>query len=198
MMIQLKMGPEFQKTLAELRGIGPAVAGATSRGLTKGAKYAAGNVIAKYLSGQSLKTRSKKLKENVEGWLESPFEAVIGVRKNTPVEKYKWILGDEEHWIKPVRAQALTIPIGEALQPTGVPKWKSVKDAERALNADIFRIKNVLGYKRGKRGKFRPLFVLVKSVLVQGSGALADGVLDSVDDMTAAIRDEVDKVVDSG
>ena len=49
----------------------------------------------------------------------------------------------------------------------------------------------LFGYKRGKRGKFRPLFVLVRSVFVQGSGALHDGVFDSVDDITEQMESEI-------
>jgi hypothetical protein len=41
------------------------------------------------------------------------------------------------------------------------------------------------------------LFVLVKSVFVQGSGALYDGVNDSLDDITGSMQSEIDKVVSS-
>jgi len=55
----------------------------------------------------------------------------------------------------------------------------------------------LFGFKRGKKGKFRPLFTLVKSVLVQGTGALYDGVMDSLDDIGGAIETEIGKVTEN-
>ena len=196
MQIQLKMGPEFQKTLADLRGLGPAVSAATSRGLGAGAKFAAAHVVENYLSGQLLKNRSGMLAKFLTSWKEGPFDAVVGVRENTPVEKYKWLLGDEEKTITPKRSKFLAIPIGEALTGAGVAKYKSPRDVTDGFFIKSKSGKLLFGYQRGTRGKFRPLFVLVKSVLVQGSGALLDGVMDSVDDMTGAIQDAVDKAVE--
>jgi hypothetical protein len=130
----------------------------------------------------------------------SDIEGIVGVQPNSAVDKYAWLLGDESFTIVPTKGQALTIPVGEALTGAGVPKWPSVAAAEEALGVSIFRPKgtNVLGYVIGKKGKFRPLFILVKSVFVQGSEALADGVLESIDTPPNLIQDEVDKVIDNG
>lgn len=202
MQIQLERGPEYQKTLAYLGGLGDAVSRATSVGLGEAVNYAANNVVVNYLTGQALKTRSKMLKNAVQGWMVGGFEGIVGVQPDSAVDKYKWLLGDEQHWILPRKGRCLTIPIGEALTGAGVAKWPSVKAAEDALGVDIFRPrgKNVLGYILGKSklSKFRPLFILVESVFVQGTGALADGVLESTDKMTGLIQDEVDKVVGNG
>lgn len=197
MMFQLEMGPEFPRTVNSLTSMGAAVLAACSEGLAEGVKIAAGNVAEHYLSGQSLKRRSGELAREVDGWMVAPLEGVVGIRENSTVEKYKWLLGDEEKTIFPRRARALTIPIGEALTGAGVPRFESAADAERELGVQLFRPrgKNVLGYVRGKRGKFRPLFVLAKSVFVQGSGALADGVLESTDDMTGAIQKKINEKV---
>jgi len=196
MMIELSLGPEFQQTLAELQAAGRDLVPAVSKGLAEGVKFAAGKVISEYMSSQSLKRRSGNLARAVEGWLEKPLEGIVGVRENAAVSKYKWLLGDEQMTITPKKGRALTIPIGEALTGAGIAKYDSVKNAEDVLGTKIFRLKgrNVLGYKVGKKGKFRPLFVLVKSVFVQGSGALIDGVLDSVDAMSAAIEKRIDAV----
>ena len=200
MMIQLELGPEFQKTLAELSGLGDAVSRAVSTGLGKIVNRAATHVITNYISGQALKARSHFLQKAVQGWMVSDTEGIVGVQPNSAVDKYAWLLGDESKTIVPVKASALTIPIGEALTPAGVAKYQSVMQAEQAIGEDIFRLRgtNILGYKRGKKGKFRALFVLAKSVLVQGSGALADGTLESIDTPPNLIQDEVDKVVANG
>lgn len=131
----------------------------------------------------------------LQSWLPEQLHLVIGIPDNSPVDRYKWLLGGESKTITPKRASALTIPIGEALTAAGVPKYQSVRDAAMQLGTTIFRLKgrNVLGYKRGKKGKFRPLFVLVKSVFVQGSDALIDGVLDNLDVISGEIENEIDR-----
>lgn len=199
MQIQLELGPEYKRTVAELSSMGAAIVAACARGLGKGVKIAAGNVASNYLSGQSLRRRKGDLARAIDGWLESDTEGIVGVKPDSGVEKYKWLLGDEEKLIVPVRASALTIPIGESLTGAGVAKWGSVREAAMSLGAKIFRLKgtNVLGYKVGKKGKFRALFALVKSVFVQGSGALYDGTMDKVDDITGSIQSEVDKEIGS-
>lgn len=191
-MLQLEMGPNFQRVVNELGSMGRVVIDACSEGLAKGVKFAAGKVASDYLSGQSLKRRTGQLARAVDGWMISPNEAVVGVRPNSAVEKYKWLLGDEQKTITPKRAKFLTIPIGENLTGAGVARFSSPRQVP-----DGFFIKSkgrlLFGYKKGKRGKFRALFVLVKSVFVQGSGALYDGVTDSLDDITEQMETEIGK-----
>jgi hypothetical protein len=198
MQIIIEMGPDFPQTVAELGAMGSAVLAAANEGLSEGAQYAATNVVENFLTGQYLKTRSGQLRTAVQGWLAGPLDAIVGVRPNSKVEKYKWLLGEES--IGPIMAKpghALTIPIGEALTPADVAKFSSVKDAESKLGVDIFRPigKNVLGYVRGKKGKFRPLFVLVKSVFVQPTGALIDGVLDSEYKIVGLIESKISDAI---
>ena len=194
MMIQLELGPEFQKTVAELGGLGDAVSRACGTGLQKAAKFAAGHVVKNYLSGQALKTRTGMLKKAVDGWPVSDTEAIVGVRPHQGVNKYAWLLGDESRTIVPRNAKFLTIPIGENLTGAGVARFSSPRQVPGG-----FFVKShgrlLFGYKVGKKGKFRALFTLVKSVFVQGTGALADGVLESTDDMTGIIQDEVGKAI---
>ena len=193
MLIQIEMGPTFEAAVRELGSAGQAVADACAAGLKKGVKLAAGKVVKDYISGQSLKRRSGNLARAIDGWLVSDLEGVVGVRPNSAVAKYAWLLGDEQKTIVPKKAKFLAIPIGEGVTGAGVARYKSPRDVP-----DGFFIKSkagrlLFGYKRGKRGKFRPLFVLVKSVFVQGSGALYDGVTDSLDDITGQMESEIER-----
>lgn len=198
MMIQIEMGAGFDAVVADLGGMGQRVLDAASEGLGVGVQDTAAHIQSNYLTGQALKTRTGLLKKAVDGWMEGPFDGVVGVREGSGVDDYKWLLGDEQKTITPKRGKFLAIPIGEALTPSGV-----VKDKFRSprLVDDGFFIKSkgklLFGYKRGKRGKFRPLFVLVKSVLVQGSGALYDGAMDKVDDIGQAMEDAIGKAVEN-
>jgi len=194
MMIQLEMGPDFPQTVKDLGSMGKAVVKACSEGLKKGVKLAAGKVASNYLSGQSLKRRSGRLAAAVDGWMAGDLDGVVGVRSSSMVAKYAWLLGDEQKTIVPKRAKFLAIPIGEGVTPAGVPRFTSPRQVP-----DGFFVKTkgrlLFGYKRGKRGKFRPLFVLVKSVFVQGSGALYDGVMDSLDDIAGEMETEIEKKI---
>lgn len=199
MMIQIEMGPGFDGVVADLGGMGQRVLDAASEGLGVGVKDTADHISASYLTGQALKSRTGMLRKALDGWMESKFDGVVGVREGSGVDQYKWLLGDEQKTITPKRSKFLAIPIGEALTPSGV-----VRDKYRSprLVEDGFFIKSksgrlLFGYKRGKRGKFRPLFVMVKSVLVQGSGALYDGVMDKVDDIGAAMKDRIGEALEN-
>ncbi|RKY12657.1 MAG: hypothetical protein DRP65_00430 [Planctomycetota bacterium] len=190
MKVTLQMGPSFARAADELGSMGRSLLDAASEGLGEAVKLAANKVSSDYISGQSLKVRTGSLRRAVDGWLESDFEGVVGVAEGSAVSKYAWLLGDEEKTITPKKGKFLTIPVGENLTGAGVARFISPRQVP-----DGFFVKTkgrlLFGYKRGKRGKFRPLFVLVKSVFVQGSGALADGVLDSLDGMAGAIEDSI-------
>ena len=192
MNFQLQMGPGYERTVADMGAMGRSVVEAVAAGLQKGGKIAAANVIENYLTGQALKRRSGGLARAVDSWPVTDTDVVIGVREGAAVDRYKWLLGDESKTIVPKNSRFLTIPIGEGLTAAGVPRYSSPRDVQ-----DGFIVKTkgrlLFGYKRGKKGKFRPLFILVKSVFIQGSGALYDGVLESIDDIGLAIEAELDK-----
>lgn len=195
MMIVIETCPGFDSVVADLSETGRKIIAAAAKGLETGAKVAANTVAADYLSGQSLKWRSGRLAGAVDSWMLGPLEAVVGVPENSQVDKYKWLLGDEAMTIRPKNSKFLAIPIGENLTAGGV-QFDSPYD-----KPDGFFVRKsgslLFGYRRGKtkRAKFRALFVLVKSVLVQGSGALADGVLKSTDNIAASMQAEIDKVI---
>lgn len=195
MIVRLEMGPDFKTTVEKLSSMGQAVLQACSQGLKKGASLAAGKVVSDYLSGQSLKRRTGQLARGVEGWLAAPLDAVVGVRPNQAVDRYKWLLGDEEKTITPKKAKFLTIPIGEGLTSSGVARFSSPRQVPGGFFVKVGG-RLLFGYKRGKKGKFRALFVLVKSVFVQGSGALYDGVIDSLDDISGGMETEIGKVTE--
>ena len=190
MIIQLEMGPNFERVANELSSMGKAVVEACSTGLKKGVKIAAGKVSAEYLSGQYLKRRTGQLARAIDGWMAGELEGVVGVRDDAAVARYKWLLGDEEKTITPTRGKFLAIPIGENLTGAGVARFSSPRQVPGGFFVRT-RGKLLFGYKRGKKGKFRALFVLVKSVFVQGTGALYDGVMDSLDDIGGAMEQEI-------
>ena len=194
MRMLLEVGPDFHRTIAELGDMGGAVADAADRGLQTGGEIAAGIVKRDYLSGQSLKRRTGNLANAVTSWSEAMLHQVIGVPANTVVEKYRWLLGDDDMTITPKQSAFLAIPIGEGLTASGVARYESPRQVEGGFFVRTHG-RLLFGIKRGKRGKFRPLFTLVKSVLVQGSGALYDGVSDSLDDVTQCMQTEIDKTI---
>ena len=195
MIISLEMGPDFNATVEKLGSMGRAVLEACSIGLEKGANIAASNVVSDYLSGQSLKRRSGQLAREVEGWMAGPLDAVVGVRGKSTVDKYKWLLGDEDKTITPKKSKFLTIPIGEGLTSAGAARFSSPRQVPDGFFVKVGG-RLLFGYKKGKKGKFRALFTLVKSVFVQGTGALYDGVMDSVDDIAGSVETEIGKVTE--
>ena len=192
MIIKLEMEPKYEQTLKDLGSMGNRVRKACTRGLRKGAGQAAGHVVRNYLSGQTLNRRTGTLARSVDSWMPSVDEAVIGVRPGAAANKYAWLLGPETKTITPKRGKFLAIPIGENLTGAGVARFSSPRQV-----ADGFFVRTggklLFGYKNGTRGRFRALFALVKSVTIHGSDALADGVTESVDDMTKEIQNEIDR-----
>jgi len=193
------MGPDFPATVASLGATGKAILAAADKGLDKGVKLAASTVVAEYLSGQSLKRRTGHLARHVQGWLAGPLHGIVGVSDPSIVDSYKWLLGDEQMTILPRKGKFLTVPIGEALTGAGVLKGEYSGGLRSIAGGFFVRSKGSLlfGIKHGKKGKFRALFLLVRSVFVQGSGALWDGVNDSLDDITGSMQSEIDKVVET-
>ena len=198
MQVIIEIGPDFPQTVAELGAMGSAVLSACNEGLAEGAQYAATNVVENFLTGQYLKTRSGQLRTAVQGWLDKPLDAIVGVRPHSKVDRYKWLLGEESiPPITPKKGQFLTIPIGEALTGAGTLKAEYSGGLRNIVGGFFVRTggKLLFGFKHGKKGKFRPLFVLVKSVFVQPTGALIDGVLDSEDKIVGLIESKISDAI---
>lgn len=207
MQITLEMGPDFANTLASLGRVADDVRRAVHAGMEIGADNIGLHISKNLLMGQYLKPRSRNLSKAVGGWMEGSLHAVIGVRPNSGVDDYAWLLGDnpenQPKTIRPKNAKYLAIPIGEALTTNGVAKWASPRDAEKDLGAKNFVMipmktgnQYLLGYRRGKteRARFRPLFVLVKSVQIYDTGAIVDGTYEKLDGMTQDIQSQLDKI----
>lgn len=194
MMIQLNMGPDFNRTVEELSSMGAAVLSAVSHGLKRGGDIAVETVQRDYLQGQALRHRTGILASEVNSWMPGKLEAVVGVPADSPAAHYAWLLSDEQKTILPKKGKYLTIPIGEGLTPSGVPRYSSPREVTDGFFIKSKKGQLLFGIKHGKRGRFRPLFVLVKSVFVQGTGALLDGVNDSMDKITGSIEDNIKKV----
>jgi hypothetical protein len=200
MMISLELGPEFQATLASMTGMGDRVAAATSRGLGRAVKFAADHVGENFITGQLLKARSGNLRRAVQGWKESDFEGVVGVKPGSAVESYKWLLGSETKTITPTHGRFLAIPIGDAKTGVGVLKSKYSGGLRNIAGGFFFKSKagNLLfavRYGKTSRSAIHPLFVLKESVTVKGSDALAKGVIDAKDGMTQRIEDNIAKAI---
>ncbi|MEA3367986.1 MAG: hypothetical protein U9R68_07720 [Planctomycetota bacterium] len=195
MQLMFEMGPEFKDVVNDLSEAGKAVRAAASEGLAEGVSYAADHVSEQFLSGQYLKVRTGNLRRAVDGWMASDLDGVVGVPADRPVQDYMYLLGDETKTIRPKRAKFLAIPIGENLTSAGVPRFDSPRDVPDGF---FFRSKAgqlLFGHRKGKtsRARVRPLFVLKKEVTVHGTGALLDGVEESLDKITAAISKRLDK-----
>lgn len=193
MQLLFELSPDFQKTVSDLSETGQRVRAAASEGLQEGVFAAADHVSEEFLSGQYLKVRTGSLRNAVQGWMASDLDGVVGVVEGTAVEKYMYQLGDETKVIRPKKAKYLAIPIGENLSASGVAKFDSPRDVPGGF---FFKSKGHLlfGYRLGKttRARVRPLFVLKKEVTVIGTGALYDGVEESLPAITDAINRKLD------
>lgn len=196
MKLSIEMGSGFNRTITELGSMGTAVLEACSAGIAKGVKLAATKVVSEHLTGQDLASRTGNLKRAVDGWMAAPLDGVVGVRENSAVDKYKWLLGTEQITIKPRKSKFLAIPIGEGLTSAGVAKYASPRQVPEGF---FFKGKSgglFFGIKRGKRGKVRALFVFKKQVTITGSGALLAGVLDSADNIAKTMTAEISRRID--
>jgi len=196
MQITLEMSPDFNRTVGELSSLGASLVRAASTGLAKGVKIAASCIVRDFLTGQALKRRTGTMARVVTGWLAEPLHGVVGIPDNSPVDRYAWLLGDERKTIVPTKSKFLTIPIGENLTAAGVAKYTSPRQVPDGFFVNT-NGRLLFGRKNGKRGKFRALFLLVKSVTIQGTGALKDGVESQLDNIIADMETEIGKAIDS-
>lgn len=208
MQIVLELSENTKQTIRQMADDGKNLAGAVSRGLHQGVIGAATNVSRNFLSGQSLKMRRGNLAKAVTGFMAGEYDGVVGVNPDSPeagiVSKYQWLLGDETKVIKAKKPGGmLAIPIGKDMGGYALTGAGNLKDEyggsgslrDRLPNAFVIKSNGrlLLGIQPTKRSKFKPLFVLVPSVTVMGSGALYDGVSDSLDNITESINNEIEK-----
>ena len=95
MRLLIQMGSTFDQARASLGAAGGQIITGASRGLAVGVELAAAHVVEEHLSGQDLNRRTSNLARAVDGWMEGDMEGVVGVRENSAVDHYKWLLGPE-------------------------------------------------------------------------------------------------------
>lgn len=192
MQITFELGSGFTQAISDITATGDKIKQAVGDGMRSGVKQVASMVSKNYLSGQSLKSRTGNLRRAVDGWMEKEFEGVIGVAPQSAVEKYKWILGDETKTITAKKSKFLAIPIGAALTPSGVARYSSPRQISDGFFFKTLQGQLMFGRNKGKQNqRIEPLFLLVKSVKITGSGALAKGVLDNTNMISDAITDKL-------
>ena len=199
MRISLELGPGFQQTLASMSAIGHNIAAATSRGLAKAVEFGANHVVQYQLMGQVLNPRTRNLAKAVQGWKDSDFEGIIGVREGSAVEKYKYLLGGGPDF--PIYPKAghrlLSIPMDDAKTGAGVLKEEfsvGLKNIEggrfQEVGGRLFFVKRA-----GKTDRSRLMFLfrMVPSVMAHPTDALANGALIATDGMTDILQAEIEK-----
>ncbi|MCE5186079.1 MAG: BNR repeat-containing protein [Planctomycetaceae bacterium] len=200
MQILFEIGPELQKTVSNLTDAAQQLHQAVNAGLEDGCKQIAAIGQSEFLSGQYLKRRTGNLARALDGWMAGDLEGVIGVRDQSAVDKYKWLLGDNpEHQpliIRPKTKKFLAIPIGENFTGAGVPRYNSPRDVPEDMKPFFLRGSDgqlFFAYRAGKtkRARIRLLFALVKEVEVYDTGALPDAVLDNLDKINDRINDQI-------
>lgn len=196
MNVTFELGSDYKRTLDSLHRDAERLRSAVRKGMAVGVKQVAQHVSSRFLTGQYLKRRTGNLARAVDGWMINNDEGVVGVQADAAVGAYKWLLGDESKTIRPRRGKYLAIPIGEALTAAGVLKSQYANGLRQITDGFFVRSNNQLlfGYKVGHRGRFRPLFVLKQEVTIHGSGALADGVSESVGKVADAVNAELRRI----
>jgi len=202
MMISLELGPEFQRTLAEMTAMGDRVVAATSKGLGQAVKFAADNVGQNFITGQLLKVRSGDLRRAVQGWKESAFEGVVGVKPGSAVEHYKWQLGGGPDFTIYPKAghRLLSVPMDDAQTGAGVLKSEFSGGLRNIAGGFFKEVGGRLFFvkRAGKTARSRLMFLfrMVPSVKAHPTNALADGVLDAVPGMTQRIEENIAKAIE--
>lgn len=138
-----------------------------------------------------LAARSRSLLRSIDSELTGPLSGRYGSISGDASVYAGVQLLDETTVITPRSGRLLTIPIGKALDPSGVPRFDSPRDAAERYGQDGAWIKSKTGavvyfqptggsYQRGNRSagiqrgdpKGEVLFVGVPRVTIRGTGAL--------------------------
>jgi len=181
-----------------------------SVGLSRALVETSNHLIRAYLSGTyrpgerrggslPLASRSRALRNSADAQMTEELAGVVG-SLHGPATRYAAVqLGNDTWTITPKSGRLLTIPIGKNLNPSGVARFDSPRDAAAQYGEDGAWIESDKGsivyfqptggtYQRktGKAEKGDPkgdiLFVGVPSVTIQGSGALPKAVDDRLED----------------
>lgn len=204
MQIMFELGPEFVQTVGSLTATGRALRAAAGQGIHQGVQQIASTIGADYLTGQYLKRRTGGLARATQGWMAGELDGVVGVRDQSAVDKYKWLLGDTpEHQpmvIRPKKGRYLTIPLDEAKTAAGNVKAEYAGGLKSIDGGFFMKSKGgslIFAIRKGKtsRARVRPLFVLVTSVEIYDTGAIIDGVMENLDAVTDAVTARIGEAI---
>lgn len=154
-------------------------AGVLPRAIEAGYKHLRGEaweikdkVVAKYYTGRSgdegLKRRTGAA---ANAWRIKEGDGYISILNETPYADFS-----EEMTIKPKKAKALSIPIGQALTKAGVPRYNSPRDVTGLKFIPSKKCGTSVGVlARVTAGQVDPMFALVRSVTIPAYTKTMDG-----------------------
>jgi hypothetical protein len=169
---------------------------AVDAGLGEAAEDTASHIARTRLSGSDLKARTGMLRREIAGWMLGSGAAVVGVPDSSPARDYAWLLGSQTKTITPKNAKRLAIPLAAALTASGVPRYP---EGPRSVKG-LFYMRTAGGTEllvrsKGKRGRIEALFVLKKSVTIEASGALPEGVKERRPQIKESIQRKLDGLI---
>lgn len=202
-MVTLEIPQSTQKTVEAMSVMGDNFGRALDHGLHRAVLHAAAHTARQHLTGQTLRRRTGNLARALTGWSVAKYQAMVGVKDQSAVDAYAWLLGDDTKIIRPRKGKYLAIPIGANMTAAGAAKYDSPvfvpggfflrsKSGKLLFGVrDGVGNQSRIGSKTRKTARFVPLFVMRESVTIKGKGALAKGVLESVPAMTDIIQQAI-------
>lgn len=168
---------------------------ALSGGLAQALDETAGEVVLDARS-KGIESRTGTLLSSVRGALDADgaLRGNVGVPEDSPARRYAYLLTDQVETIRPITADALTIPLARNLTAAGVPRYPTVAALRAAFGDDVVRIGRAIGVVTGK--SFDAYFGLVSEVVVQGVNALAPTVDEQQPEMGSTIARRVAALIE--
>ena len=198
--------------------------------LDRQGRLAAGYIVKNKLSGQALRRRTGGLARSIEGRVINDAQGVPAVRVGVfrgPALSYAGVL---EHGtrdrnpaspypiIRPVRARALAMPVGDSLTPAGVPRIPGPRDYPKRYGRDLvfvpFRRGIAIGglydereldaaEARSDQGAvslrgLSPRYVLLKQLSITPRHYLRDGLIEYLPRIGDAIGEFLEEHYDPG
>lgn len=128
-------------------------------------------IVVKYYTGrkagEGLKRRTGTA---ANAWRIKEGDGYISILNETPYADFS-----EEQTIKPKKAKALAIPIGQALTKAGVPRYDSPRDVDGLKYIPSKKKGNIGVLARVTAGRIDPYFALVRSVTIPAYTKTMDG-----------------------
>jgi hypothetical protein len=167
-------------------------------------------------SGGPVALRSGALRQSIDTAMTDELSGHVGVTQGPAAKYARMILGPDQTTITPKNANHLWIPVGKNLTASGQTRLTPREAFERkiaggsgsggggkALRIFMSKAGNLVAfmrtgetYQRGERkgqAKGYVAFVLKKSVTIQGTDALAEGVKESVPRIIEILQTKIDE-----